>query len=459
MNDLDLKHAFDELASEAAPRPAAWAPVERRIRRRHFLSLAGAVMVSATVGLGVIALADRIGGVRNDGFTGPPATGSPSAFRDEQNNFQITIPPGWTISGFEEGVQEIFIEPPGESSFSIELFTQVGRHHADHTGFGEQPFESFPDVDGASAVRWEETLLQSSGLRRRVAYRLDWTGRRAGWADPTCSAAEPCDPSVATLHFLVTAETDELWRRYGPDAEGIVRSAVTLDDVRPDRWLDTVVHTPWGRVEPGVLYDARTEVLVAFLDGRAAGTDVSRVYPEAFAPPITRYRVLSRVDRSADSVLFMVEVRRKDSATEWLVVGPDGKVGLLGSATASSPAPEPTIAPVIPNDARTQLLVKFLEARVAGSGAEGYLASGAAHIGTERLYAYGDYDMIGYRITERHDGAASTDGNPYFIVVAVYEDGVENQWNGTVPENQEFIIVGPVDGELKITRWADEGTS
>ena len=138
---------------------------------------------------------------------------------------------------------------------------------------------------------------------------------------------------------------------------------------------------------------------------------------------------------------------------------------------ASSPAsPSPTVsaapasvAPAIAIDEYTRTLIRFLDARVAGSGAEAFICcDAAARASAEegRLYRYGRYDLVGYRVTERHQDVRVSGGDPYFIVFAVYEAGAGEQSGQTTPEFDEFVVVGDaVPGSLKVKKWSDEGTS
>lgn len=128
-----------------------------------------------------------------------------------------------------------------------------------------------------------------------------------------------------------------------------------------------------------------------------------------------------------------------------------------GEATA--PTPGGRVASGIRRDEFTRYLERFLDARMEREGVQSFLCCDATSRDREKWYGYGKFDMIGYRITERHDGGAQREGFPYFIVDIVYEQGAEKDWNGAVPILDEFIVVGRESGELKITHWADEGTS
>lgn len=327
MSDLEIAEAFEQLASEVQPGPGRWDAIERRIRRRHNMRLATNALVSVVVVVAVVTVPPRIGALRDDRFGGPsqaPATSDhPSVFRNEQDGLQIRFPSNWRFDGFQDGVPGISLTPPGKSGeggFSIELFTHVGTSYDDHTGFGETPFERIPSIDGASAVRWEEAVKQSIGNHRRVVYRIDWTGRRASWADRTCPEGRECDPRADTLQFLLTSENDEFWEQYREAAERVVKSLVQLEHVRFERWEGVVVYTRRGRIDAVVTYDDKTSVLVQFLDARADGGDVRRLY-DGQLQTITRYRVIERASAGRDAE-FTVTVEGASAETEVVSVGP-----------------------------------------------------------------------------------------------------------------------------------------
>jgi hypothetical protein len=122
-----------------------------------------------------------------------------------------------------------------------------------------------------------------------------------------------------------------------------------------------------------------------------------------------------------------------------------------------------TVGAGIKNDAYTKALVRFLDARLRREDFQELICCAATSREKSKWYGYAGYDMVGYRVIERHAGnQPTTGGNPYFVVEIIYEQGAQQDWNGTIPVLQEFIVVGPEDGAgsaLKIVRWADEGTS
>lgn len=132
---------------------------------------------------------------------------------------------------------------------------------------------------------------------------------------------------------------------------------------------------------------------------------------------------------------------------------------LAEGGTATAPMPGGRIAAGIRRDELTRYLERFLDARMQRMAIKGFLCCDAASRENQKWYGYGTFDMIGYRVTERHDGGVPTQGFPYFVVDIVYERGAEQYWNGRVPIAAEFIVVGRQSGDLNIIRWADEGTS
>ncbi len=329
MNDSHVTEAFKLLAAEANPGPSRWHAIESGIRHRHAFKLVIGVAASALVVVTLASIVPRIGGaLRVDPFSGPGSltTTSPgetsaqiSAFRDEQAQFQISFPSDWHFNGFQEGVAGISLEVPQSKdesgSFGIEMFTIVGSKHDDRSPLGTStiPYQTVDPISGARTVRWEEGVQQEGRRSRRVLYRLDWTGRQADWA-----AGAPEAP--VTLAFLISAASDESWEQYGAAAEKIVKSVLPLEDVRPERWRDVSVYTPWGGVAPGILYDERTAVLVQFLDARAGRGDVARVYGGGELQAVSRYGVQQR-KTAGDVTEFQVAIN--GGVEETISVGPD----------------------------------------------------------------------------------------------------------------------------------------
>lgn len=340
MNDLRITEAFKDLAAEARPGPGRWGVIERLIRRRHVLRLVTGVTASALAVVALVSVVPRIGGaLRGDRFSGPGSitTTSPgvtgaqiAAFRDEQGQFQISFPSDWDFNGFQEGVPGISLESARSSSaavrlqqkkkaygsFGIAMFMIAGSKYDDRSSLGNStiPYQTVDPISGARTVRWEEVIQQEGRRSRRVLYRIDWTGRQADWV------VGARDVPV-TLDFLISVPTDESWEQYGEAAEKVVRSVLPLKDVRPERWQEVLVYTPWGRVGPGILYDEKTAVLVQFLDARAGYGDVGRVYGGGPLQAVSGYSVQERKS-TGDAVDFTVKI--DGGRDEVITVGADG---------------------------------------------------------------------------------------------------------------------------------------
>ena len=310
MNDLRITEAFKDLAAEVKPESGRWHVIERRIRRRHARRLVTNVAISAVAVVALVSVVPRIGGaLRSDRFSGPGSimTTSPgvtgaqiSAFRDEPAQFQISFPSDWLFNGFQDGVAGISLEVPQSKdengSFGIEMFTIADSKYDDRSPLGESktPYQTVDPISGARAVRWEEPVQQEGRRSRRVLYRIDWTARRADWA--------PGERNVpVTLQFLISAPTDESWEQYGEAAEKVVKSVLTLDEVRlllktsgPEWQQEVTVYTQWGRVAPGIVYREETAVLVQFLDARAGHGDFGRLYGGGALQAVIGYSVKER---------------------------------------------------------------------------------------------------------------------------------------------------------------------
>jgi hypothetical protein len=259
MNDARIADAFTSLANEAEPRPATWQRVERAIQRRYRLRLFSGIVASAVVVLAVVSVVPRIGdALRNDRFATPggsetPVTSSRVAFFDDFARYYFSFPSGLQYRGFQDGVPGVSLTTK-DDDLTIEVFSQPPVRNIADTTKGMEA-EELDSIAGGRAERFFEGGAQSP--QRRELYRITWDYGAKGL------------PKLIILQFMATTTSDEARAKYADLVLEIVRSTALVEEFRPERWLETTIHTPWGRVDPGVRFDDRTRLVAQFMSARA----------------------------------------------------------------------------------------------------------------------------------------------------------------------------------------------
>jgi hypothetical protein len=326
-----------------------------------------------------------------------------------------------------------------------------------------------------------------------------------GW--PDASTSTDMEPDAAGP---VTVGVDSC-PPPGVGCRAVYRATVTLERLlRPDRfglWFVT-------GADQVITPTAAESVVFRFLDARLDEASVDDLIAPAAreiyssgeaglslyggdAGPFVGYEVEDRDPGGEDTFLFLVRVHRADTTVaESLLVGP-------GSDSNGNPKPvvvlsvsrveyreiDETVPP--PNEEQSQtteeevfeLATFFMEARLAGSGAEDYLATQTlmAYESHEQLwqpdesglYLYGDPHpqgdpanaYVAYRIEEIRPADASTCSwfseaacqDAWEVVVVTELDPVDGGQPGIM---QELLLVAPADGAAaEFADWMISGAA
>ena len=312
--DNDIRRSLERHAEDVQPRARAFDRVEHRVRRAHTQRVAiGATLVVALIAALSVVLPRLGGDTRDGGFAIPGETPSSTptpapddervTVRDEQDGYQLRMPPDWRVTEFE-GVVELL--PPGmvgtaagEDTFAVSLML-----------YGEEYQRADPNtmVAGRSASR-------SMTRRNGYAYHVDWSG-------------STCDGSSCTLWIFIDPPTGELADRFGDDAQRVVESIQHIDDAALP---SGEVRTRRGVISADVSFDERTALLVRFLEARAHGGGAEDFLSPTFTDPyegdlytiggeaILTFEVTGGAEADASSSEFTVVL--DGTATETIGVG------------------------------------------------------------------------------------------------------------------------------------------
>lgn len=297
MNDTRITNAFNSLAGEATPRPPAWHRVERGITRRHRVRLFSGIAASVVAILGMVSVVPRIGdAIRSDGFASPGASGAPivgtrAAFRDDFAGYYFSFPAELRFHGFQDGVPGVSLTTANED-LTIEVLSQPPVKNITDTTKG-MPAEELEPIAGGRAQRFAE-----AGSRREL-YRITW------------NHGTQTLPKLIVVQFTVTTTSDDARASHADLVQEIVRGTSRVSDFRPARWLDAVVYTPWGRVDPGVRFDDVTAVVADFLSARADDETVTD----------SRSGTTSRIDRHGIAPSIFYESESLQAVRGYAIVG------------------------------------------------------------------------------------------------------------------------------------------
>lgn len=331
MNDARITEAFKSLAAEALPRPSTWQRVEHGLRRRYRLRLFSGIVASAVAVVAVVSIVPRIGdALRNDRFaspgqTAPPTTSTRNAFRDDFAGYYFSFPGDLQFRGFQDGVPGVSLTSE-EDDLTIEVSSQPPVKNITDTTKGTD-VQTLDPIHGGRAERFVEAGAQ--GSQRRELYRITW--------DKGANGVQ----KLVIVQFMATTTSDAARAKYGDLVQEIVRGTALIDDYfRPDRWLDTAIFTPWGRVDAGVRFDDRTRLVARFLSARADdetvtdsrsgttynieryGIPPSIFYEGESLQAVPGYVIAKGTKTATGDTEFTVHI--SDGRDEAITVGPDG---------------------------------------------------------------------------------------------------------------------------------------
>jgi len=308
--DNDIRRSLQRHAEDVQPDARAFDRVEQRVRRAHAQRVAiGVSLIVALIAAASVVIPRLGNDPRNDGFAGPDGTTSPSptpapddgwvTVRDEQDGYQLRMPPDWRVTEFEGAVELL---PPGmvgtaagEDTFAVELML-----------FHDERFEAETNMTiGDRPARRDE---RANGQ----TYRADWSG----------SVCEPCTLQIAVIAPATDNYPTTLLDTTGhliASIEHIVEASLPVGEVRTRR----------GVVAADVGYDERTALLVRFLEARTHGGGAEEFLSPAFSEgkdlytidgeAILTFEVTARAEADANSSEFTVVL--DGIATETVAVG------------------------------------------------------------------------------------------------------------------------------------------
>jgi streptogramin lyase len=212
--DEKLRQTFERHGKDVHPRRGAWPEIERRVRASHRRRI---LVVGAGVALSVTAIALALPRVLNERPIDPTIRSGWRQIESRGAGVRLSYPRDWIAT---DESQYIALTPPGPPrgpegllAFQMTVGRLRGRYdaHPNIASYGER---KTGEIDGRRFVRNEWTGVTDPVPPPQnvfhVQYLIDWVG------------PEPSQPYA--LHIAIAARFPDLWERYLPTAERIVRT-------------------------------------------------------------------------------------------------------------------------------------------------------------------------------------------------------------------------------------------